>query len=192
MADEIYTDDIVAAALAGEDLEEPELELAEDEEALELDEITEQVLGQCLEEASNYLEQLAEFQPFTILVQGENMFVEGHAGEDPVEQRASAVNAIRTLTGASHYAFCYDGYIESEDEAGNPVELDAIIIEYADREMEAANVVACMYTMDDEYLELDDSLMLADTTALLWPVAPAEAPEPAEDELEQFLGLKED
>ncbi|MCD8199680.1 MAG: hypothetical protein LUD25_01790 [Coriobacteriaceae bacterium] len=156
----------------------------EDVETLELDEILEKITFYCIQEAQERLEEDGEVVPFTVVVQGEDMYVETHPAETPEDQRASAVNTIRTMTGnSSHYAFCYDGFLETDDG-----DLDALIVECASRDMDTAHAIAYIYKPTDDGVEFDDAPVYVDETGLMF--APdTDAEEEPPDELEDLLGL---
>ena len=80
----------------------------------EIPEILEKVLIFALEEAKEKMEQGAELVPFTALVVKDNLFIENHPGEDADECYDSAQRTVEGARGADAYAFCYDGYIETD------------------------------------------------------------------------------
>lgn len=131
--------------------------MAEEEETLEMDEVLEQVVAYAVDEAKESLIQTGEFTPFTIVVEGDNMHIESFPGDDPESIRANARDNVRTAsTFASHYAFCYDGFIETDGPT-----LDAIVVECADNEQEEAFAIVCIYQESDEgegTLEFEDEL----------------------------------
>lgn len=111
------------------------------EETLELDEILEKITFYCLEEAKAKLDAGDECAPFTVVVDGDQMFVESHPGDDVETCRANALHTVRSSsTFASHYAFCYDGFLMTDDG-----QVDALIVECAEAGMEKAYVIALLY-----------------------------------------------
>ena len=62
--------------------------------------------------------------PFTVLAVKDNLFIETHPGDSPEACYASAQHTVEGARGATAYAFCYDGYVETD--AGNR---DCIIAE---------------------------------------------------------------
>ena len=53
--------------------------------------------------------------PFTVLAVKENLFIETHPGDSPEACYASAEHAVSGARGATAYALCYDGYVETDD-----------------------------------------------------------------------------
>ena len=81
----------------------------------EIPEILEKVLLFSLDEAKEKMEQGEEVVPFTALVVKENLFIETHPGNSADECFAYARHTVEGALGADAYAFCYDGYIETDD-----------------------------------------------------------------------------
>lgn len=52
--------------------------------------------------------------PFTVLAVKDNLFIETHPGPDPEAVYASAQHTVSGARGATAYAFCYDGYVETD------------------------------------------------------------------------------
>ena len=116
--------------------------------AAELDESvdTDKVVLFAFDEAADKLEQAGEFEPFTVVLHGENLHVESHPGDDAIECFNSAATAVKTLEHVmSNYVFAYDGYVET-DEGTN----DAIIVERGKPGDETAQVFAILYSIDEE------------------------------------------
>ena len=53
--------------------------------------------------------------PFTVLAVKDNLFIETHPGETTEECYASARHTVAGARGATGYALCYDGYVETDD-----------------------------------------------------------------------------
>lgn len=89
------------------------------EEVPELPEILEKVLLFSLEEAKEKLSEAGEFAPFTALVVKDNLFIETAVkdeGETTSEESyAIARHTVEGARGASAYALCYDGYIDTDE-----------------------------------------------------------------------------
>jgi len=99
-----------------------------------------------LSEAAEKLEQAGELEPFTVVLHGEDLFVENHPGEDVVECFNSAAATVKLLVPVmSAYVFAYDGYV-STDEGTR----DAIIAERGKPGDEMAEAFALLYTLDEE------------------------------------------
>ncbi len=132
--------------------------MSKNEEYLDLDETMEHVLSYCLDEAQNKKIELGSFDPFTVIVEGENMHIETYPDEDPEIARANAEAQIRTASSfATHYALCYDGYVEAEEEeTGKEADLDGIIVECAQRDMDEAMAIVLIYDEDGDRIEFSE------------------------------------
>lgn len=105
------------------------------EEVPEIDETLETLLLQSIDEAQEMMEKDGEFSPFTALLLGNDVFEETHNGT--TEQCfASAERTVSGARGADAYAFCYDGYLDTDDgmkdciiaEGGLPGETQGIAV----------------------------------------------------------------
>ena len=100
-----------------------------------LDETLEILLLQVIEEAQQRMEDGEDVVPFTALLVGDSDFEETHNGTTD-ECFASAQKTVEGAEGARAYAFCYDGYIETDDgdkdaiiaEGGIPGEKDGVAV----------------------------------------------------------------
>ncbi|MDR2108849.1 MAG: hypothetical protein LBP28_05265 [Coriobacteriales bacterium] len=109
--------------------------LLEEENALD------KIVFFAFDEAREKLEQSGSFEPFTVLLAGEELYVETHGGEQPAESLESARRTISEMFNlVSAYAFCYDGYLNSDEERR-----DAIIVERASKGDATAEVFALLY-----------------------------------------------
>lgn len=127
-----------------------------DQENLEMDDILERITFYCLDEAQTKLEAGDELTPFTVIVDGDQMFEENFPGDDVVSCRHAAESNVKSSSAVStHYAFCYDGFLMTDDG-----QLDAIIVECATTEMERAYVIARLY-----YRQEGDTLVFDETPA---------------------------
>lgn len=107
-------------------------------EAPEIPELLERVLLFVLEEAKGKIDQGQDLIPFTALVVKENIFFENHPGNSADECFDAAAHTVEGARGAGAYAFCYDGFIETDNgtkdaliaEGGVPGEEDGIAIGY--------------------------------------------------------------
>lgn len=114
-------------------------------ETVEMDEVLEKVINYCCEEAKEKLAQTGSFEPFTVVVEGDNMHIENFPGEDPEKIREEARVAVATASSfADYYCFCFDGYVDTD--AGS---FDAIVVEAAAREDENAMAIVCLYKVND-------------------------------------------
>ncbi|MDR0514613.1 MAG: hypothetical protein LBG81_05570 [Coriobacteriaceae bacterium] len=107
-------------------------------EVPEIPEILESVMLYALEEAKEKINQGADLIPFTVLVVKDNLFLENHPGDSAEECFAFAKHTVEGARGADAYAFCYDGYVETDAgtqdtiiaEGGIPGEPDGMAIGY--------------------------------------------------------------
>ena len=121
---------------------------------LETDDLMEKVTLYAFDQAIQKLEQGGIVEPFTILIEGENLKIESHSGEDAAECFESArrtIYVMEKLTDA--YVFCYDGYVEMEDETK-----DALIVERAFKGDVNGEALALMYTEDEDNLTFEDDI----------------------------------
>ncbi len=160
------------------------------QESLEMDETLEKILFYCLDEAKQKLEQDNECAPFTLVVNGDQMLIENYPDEDVQTCRANAEANIRTASSfGSHYAFCYDGFLETNQGA-----LDAIIVECAQRDMEKAYVIGLLYEQKENKRIYKDQAAFIDYAPMLFDaaaVAYAEGKEEGQPEDELVAAAKE-
>lgn len=124
-------------------------------EGLSVDDALEKVVLYAFDEASQKLEQCGIVEPFTILIEGENLYVESHPGDDVAECFDSARKTVFEMTNMiDAYVFCYDGYIELDE---GPA--DALITESAKKNAEVGEAVALIYTERDGIVTFRDSLV---------------------------------
>ena len=83
--------------------------------------------------------------PFTTLVVKDNLFIESHPGDSAEECFEAAEKNVRGARGADCYAFCYDGYIETDDGVK-----DALIAEGGVPGADEGYAIAYLYEVDDE------------------------------------------
>lgn len=81
----------------------------------EIDETLENVLLYSLKEAKQKLEAGEEVVPFTALAVKDNLFIETHPGETTDACFNAARHTVQNVRGASAYAFCYDGYVDTDE-----------------------------------------------------------------------------
>lgn len=118
----------------------------------QLDETLEVLLLQAIEEAQQRMEDGEEVIPFTALLVGESVFEETHTGSTD-ECFESAQSAIEGAEGARAYAFCYDGYVETDDG-----DKDAIIAEGGVAGTGKGVAVGLLYTEGDEGFEFEEEV----------------------------------
>ncbi|ACU94846.1 hypothetical protein Ccur_11570 [Cryptobacterium curtum DSM 15641] len=81
----------------------------------DIDERLQAVLLTALKEAKQKLEAGEEVVPFTALAVKDNLFLETHPGDSSEEYYAAARHTVQHVRGADAYAFCYDGYVETDE-----------------------------------------------------------------------------
>lgn len=90
----------------------------------DIDDVLKTIIVAVLDEACKKIEAGEELVPFTGLAVKENLFLEKHDYDDVEKCFLSARQEVQGARGATGYAFCYDGYLETEDS-----QKDAIIAE---------------------------------------------------------------
>ena len=78
-------------------------------------EILERVLLYAINEGKQRMLEGEEVTPFTALVVHESVFIETHPGSEAQECFNLAQHTVQGARGASAYAFCYDGYVETSE-----------------------------------------------------------------------------
>lgn len=154
----------------------------EEMEVPEINDELESLLIQVIEEAQGKMEQGEVFPPFTATVMGDKLFTETHGGTID-ECFESARDAVLNVAGARMYAFCYDGYIDTDEG-----DKDAIIAEGGMAGDEQAVVVGMMYDADENGAVAgfsDEIVYIAESENFLADVAPATQPEAEDESLEE-------
>lgn len=90
----------------------------------EIPEPVEMVMGHSLDKGKAMLEEDKGITPFTAVLVKDKVLIEMHPGSTPQQCIAMARHAVEGMKGAVSYAFCYDGYIDT-----NQGTKDAIIAE---------------------------------------------------------------
>ncbi len=98
-----------------------------------------------LDEAKEKVEGGEDVIPFTTLVVKDNLFLESHPGDSAEECFEAAEKNVRGARGANCYAFCYDGYIETDDGVK-----DALIAEGGVPGAEGGYAIAYLYEVSDD------------------------------------------
>jgi hypothetical protein len=121
---------------------------------LSSEQITSRALLYAFDQGVEMLEQSGEFEPFTIIISGEELFIEEQPGENPDESYASARRTVYQMERLSDaYLFCYDGYVELD--AGPS---DALIVEWANKGDENAQIIIKLYHRHGEHYHFDEAL----------------------------------
>jgi hypothetical protein len=119
-----------------------------DTQTLSEENALDKVVFYAFDEAREKLEQSGGFEPFTVILAGEQMHVESHTGDDAAECFNSARQTVIQMSElADAYVFCYDGYVNTDDGV-----LDAIVAERAAKSDELGEAFALVYEIleDDE------------------------------------------
>lgn len=152
-----------------------------DQENLEMDDVLERITFYSLEQAQNKIEAGEECTPFTVIVDGDQMFEETYPGEDVVTCRSAAESAVKSSSSFStHYVFCYDGFLMTDNG-----QLDAIIVECATRDMPKAYVIARLYKQDGDALVFEETPVYVDDTDSFYDAAAVKAAKAREEVLAQ-------
>ena len=131
---------------------------------LNSEEILERIILYAFEQASEMLNQADGFDPFTILIKGEDLFIEEQPGESEEESFASARRTICQMKElCDAYLFCYDGFVELDDGPS-----DAIILEHARQGDEQAQILVCLYHEHDDHYHFDENLYHVGETQTLF------------------------
>ena len=109
-----------------------------------IDETLEILMLQAIDDAQKRLEVGADIIPTTSLIMGDKVLIENHVGTTD-ECFASAENTVSGARGSAAYAFCYDGYIETD--AGQQ---DAIICEGGIPGAEDGVALGLMYSVGED------------------------------------------
>jgi len=120
--------------------------------ALETDKILssenslDKVIFYAFDEARQKLEQGNDVEPFTVVISGDDLYVESHPGAtiiDCFNSARAAIELMQTLGDA--YVFCYDGYVNLDEGAR-----DALIAERAEKGEEIGEAFALFYSIGQE------------------------------------------
>ncbi|MCL2632793.1 MAG: hypothetical protein FWD45_06915 [Coriobacteriia bacterium] len=107
-----------------------------------------------LDEAANKLDEQGDFEPFLIIVQGDEIHIEEQEGDDEEEVIAAARQTVLQMQHvADAYILTYDGFVDLDDGRS-----DAIIVEFARAGDEEAQVLAWLYYTHDDHLHFQDPL----------------------------------
>jgi hypothetical protein len=147
----------------------------ENDQATSLDESVsaDKIVLFALDEARQKLEQNGEFEPFTVIMHGDDLFVETHPGADIIACFNSAQQTLLEMAVlADAYVFAYDGYVELDDE-----QKDALIAERGIKGESTAEAFALLYVIDESE---DGSLTFDDGIYSLGPAPSLYTGEPLE------------
>ena len=120
-------------------------------EVPEMPEILEKVLLFALAEGKEKMVAGQDIIPFTALVVKDNLFLETHPGDSAEECFAVAQHTVQGARGADAYAFCYDGYIDTDDGMK-----DAIIAEGGVPGADKGHAISFLYSDEDGQLSFEE------------------------------------
>jgi hypothetical protein len=131
---------------------------------LSSEQILERAILYALDQGTEKLEQSGDFDPFTILIEGEELYVEEHPGESEEQSYASARRTVYQMERLCNaYAFCYDGYVTLDDGTS-----DALVVEYANKGDEKAQIIVKLYHLHDDHRHFDEALYQVGETETLF------------------------
>lgn len=78
-------------------------------------EVLQRLIIEALNEGKRHLEEHGVVVPFTMLVVGNSLFTEAAEGNSPKECYNVGRHTVEGARGASAYAFCYDGYLDTDE-----------------------------------------------------------------------------
>lgn len=81
----------------------------------DIDDVLKAVIKTVLDEAAGKLEAGEDIIPFTGLAVKENLFIETHPGDSAEDCFLAARKEVEGARGATAYAFCYDGYVDTDE-----------------------------------------------------------------------------
>lgn len=124
----------------------------DEEEEIEISDALEKVALYAFDEARQKLDETGEFEPFTVMLEGDNLYFESHPGEDVDECFESARRTILSAQDAiESYVFCYDGFVDLDDGTH-----DAIIVEAAESADPTAKALCLIYDGEGEAFNFDE------------------------------------
>lgn len=120
----------------------------------DIDENLEAVLLYALNRAREQIDAGEEMVPFTALAVGETLFMESHPAESAEECFNQARHTVQGAQGATCYALCYDGYIDTS--AGQQ---DALIAEGGLPGQLEGHAVGIVYTESGDDITFSDEVI---------------------------------
>lgn len=131
------------------------------EGAPELNETLEMVLVAALNEMKRRLVEGEELVPFTALAIEDTLHIETHPKEEMEESFVEAEERVSNSEGAAAYAFCYDGFVETEEGPR-----DILIAEGGLPGESEAHAIGLLYNLPEEE---GDELLVDDEPVYLGP-----------------------
>jgi hypothetical protein len=155
-------------------------DVIEQESALEPDEQVDplRIVDYAINEAVEQLTQVGGFDPFSVILVGDEMNIESYNGEDAVEVFNAARETIQQMSLlASAYVFVYDGYLNADDG-----DKDAIIAEFCLQGEELGSAYAVIYTEAGDSLEIEEQVYEIGEAQSLFSAPPFEREQLEEQE----------
>ena len=147
----------------------------------EIDETLNALIEMAFGLAQEDLEKGEVLSPFTLTLFGENVSQDFFTGETPDEFRVAAeLHVVRQANIADGYAFCYDGYLET-----NQGVMDAIIVEAAMKEDLAGVVYGLLYEEHDDKLVFEEKPRFIDVISSFLAEIEPEEDEAEDDETDE-------
>lgn len=169
-----------------EDLLGPEEELLE----LDLPEDVQKTLFYSIDEATKKIATCEELDPFTMVLAGEDLFMDTHPIDEVEACRASAAEAVNSIAHiADAYVFCYDGYIGNEEG-----EYDMLISEVGIKGAGQATAYGLLYEIeisedeDAPIVTFDEGLVLLGPSDNLFDPKAISAAEALQESYARFGG----
>lgn len=135
-----------------------------DQVNLQVSENARKAMDYAFEEAQQRLTSMHQsFDPFTVTVVDEGLEINDHPAETPIAVRES-VKILLAQDMPEGYALCYDGYVETDDG-----QLDAVIVEVADRGGSDAFTLALLYSIEDGAYTFETDYGYAGPVTPLYP-----------------------
>lgn len=135
-----------------------EAEVAEAADIPEIDENLEILMIQTIDQARQRMEQGQPFIPFTAVLAEDTVYEDEHAGDtDAIFESAKAT--VCGIENARCYAFCYDGFVETEDGS-----MDAIIAEGGVAGEAKGVTLGLLYEIKGDKLSFDEGVCYIDET----------------------------
>jgi hypothetical protein len=114
--------------------------------------MVEQVAISALDEAEKRFDLEIGLTPFTMLIVKDTGFIEEHPASEPEESYNLARHTVQNARGAYGYAFCYDGYVDTDE--GRK---DALICECGLPSDLHSFAIASTYTKSADAIEFSDT-----------------------------------
>lgn len=133
------------------------------EETIEISDRLAGIAQYAFDEAIEKVETGEELDLFVVIIKGEDLYIESFPeGETDEVFNYARAEIAREGKEMDAYALCYDGYLETDEG-----ELDAIIVECAERGDADGHAIGLIYRADEESIEFEDAPVYIDTVPSL-------------------------